>query len=318
MPKTHPISIHIVLVILISVMAVSLVGVAWWYEGERDVETESNTIVTNNSAGEVRLDKVVISSTIESLNGSDIIHDTWTTVHLDEESDSIPNNKNNASSETYDAIVNPFTDERFYIEREGSSTYCGPNGETSICNLVKVKGDGSTEVVADLWFPSEVTDSDGHAQTITRHGARLVKFIDAQTLELSFSWYDHGGSSREIAFLSLSDNTLDSAISYGQAEGTLYGPYVVYRYQIQKNGKQLVFQNGNTIYDDTSMQSKELPMGVYLFIDNEVKKLDFPNGPYSLVFDIFQNIQGSDVVANVNGVDIVIHLDDETFEYLSN
>lgn len=319
----------LIVVIVTIIIAGALVGVAWWHQQNSNVTNKvkensnanSNTNKnTNISALNLNIDKAVISSKIDPQNGKNFTPNGWVKVELNSTSASSNephSNLNDKITQVSDSIVNPFTGERFYVQRDTGSTYCGPNGDTSICNLVREKKDGSTEIVQDLWFPEPYTRPDGQKTTVSKFGARLVKFVDAQTLRLFFSAADHGGGYLEVSDYSLSDHSLASLIEYIQPEGSDLGGYTILSYNILKGGSRLEFQNGNTSYDSVSKKPIELKMGAYLFTKTgDIKQLNFPAGPYSVTFNIMDNIEGQYSNLKVNGVETRINMNDGSFEYL--
>lgn len=324
--------ISITVLVVIVLISALMVGVALWYKNEAPKyrvccgqNTNINTTANKNTNSNTQtinqnINNAVISSQVDPQNGTGVIPSGWKTIVLDSPTNSSDEPHNNLGDEITglsDSITNPFTHERYFIERENGATYCGPNGGTSICNLMRVKNNGTTELVQDLWFPEPDTTPDGTKITHSQYGARLLKFLDANTLQLFFSAADHGGGYTEVSNYSLSDHSLTSVVNYIQAEGSDLGPYTILSYTIEKNDSRIIFQNGTQVYNQKSKEWEKLEMGVYFFTKSgEIKQLNFPAGPYSLSFKIMDNLVSNNVNVTINGVDAQINMEDGSFRYI--
>jgi hypothetical protein len=179
---------------------------------------------------------------------------------------------------------------------------------------MKENKNGNRDTIADLWFPEPGKTPDGEDYLFRKYGAKLVSFIDADTLQLFFSAVDHGGGFSEIDNYSLSKKTLTPLLKYYQTEGSDPGDYTILWYSFIKDEQTLTFINYN-IPIGTEFQG--YGEGVFLHTKGgKIKELHFPSGPYSIIFDISKNLIGNLISLDVNGVGTKIDMSGGEFEYI--
>ncbi|MFH1236541.1 MAG: hypothetical protein V1685_06450, partial [Parcubacteria group bacterium] len=305
--------------ILVIVLVIAGFGIyLLWSQGSRNNANSNTNNLTNNvnqNGSPVREKQPDID--LYATNGRDYLMNNWQTIALsnaDDSSSEVPrSNFLGQTIETADELINQFTGERYFIQREENSEYCGPNGGTSICNLIKVKKDGTQEMVADLWFPESSNTPDGEDYTLNKYGAKLISFLNADTLQLYFGYVDHGGGFSAVSNYSLTEKKLTPMLEYYQTEGSDAGEYTILSYSFRKGGQVLSFINYD-IPDGSAFEG--YGQGVFLHAKNgKMIELHFPNGPYSVTFDLLENSTGSNLNLKVNGVDVDIDMTDGLFLY---
>ncbi len=289
------------IVLIIVVLAIAGCGIyALVFNKDNENTNNANAVVNQNSNVVANSNIALNQNTNSAINGN-----ANQNVNAENTNGSVSANQNSNTSivsftkGSYDytnQLKNSFTNVTYYIRKATGEQFCGVNG-SGVCELVRAETNGSFTVVANLFF-KETPKTSGALQ-----GASLLTFSDANTLIIKYASGDHGGSSSSVYAYNLKTKNLQQKIVFIQAESSTSGTYGVDYYQIEKDGKKLVFVNNST--------STYTTVGIFTVSGTTVTPLSSSiTTPFTVVFDVAKNYQNNRISLLVNNTTL-------TFDFLT-